>query len=164
MAKKSLVKFKEKSSLAFDLVIVESPSKAKTIKKFLGKGYQVVASYGHIKDLPKSKLGIDVKNNFKMDLVIIAGKDSKVEKIQEVAKKANKIYLAPDPDREGEAIAFHIKEELHREKNIYRVIFNAVTKNAVQNAINHPTTLNKNMYDSQKTRRILDRLLNTEVK
>ena len=163
MAKKSLVKAKEKNSSTYDLVVVESPSKAKTIKKFLGKGYQVVASYGHIKDLPKSKLGIDVKNNFKMDLVTIAGKDPRVEKIQEAAKNAKNIYLAPDPDREGEAIAFHIKEALHREKNIYRVIFNAVTKTAVQNAIKNPTSLNKNMYESQKTRRILDRLVGYKI-
>jgi DNA topoisomerase I len=163
MAKKSLVKAKEKNPSTYDLVVVESPSKAKTIKKFLGKGYQVVASYGHIKDLPKSKLGIDVKNNFKMDLVTITGKDPRVEKIQEAAKNAKKIYLAPDPDREGEAIAFHIKEALHREKDVYRVIFNAVTKNAVQNAIKNPTKLNKNMYESQKTRRILDRLVGYKI-
>ncbi len=163
MAKKSLVKSKEKAPSSFDLVVVESPSKAKTIKKFLGKGFQVVASYGHIKDLPKSKLGIDVKNNFKMDLVTISGKDAKIEKIQEAAKGANNIYLAPDPDREGEAIAFHVKEVLPGKKNIYRVVFNAVTKNAVQNAIAHPTSLNKNMYDSQKTRRILDRLVGYKI-
>jgi DNA topoisomerase-1 len=163
MAKKSLAKSKEKKTSSFDLVVVESPSKAKTIKKFLGRGYQVVASYGHIKDLPKSKLGIDVKHSFKMDLVTIAGKDPKVERIQEAAKGAKNIYLAPDPDREGEAIAFHIKEVLPGKKNIYRVIFNAVTKNAVQNAIAHPTTLNKNMYDSQRTRRILDRLVGYKI-
>jgi DNA topoisomerase-1 len=95
----------------YDLVVVESPSKAKTIKKYLGRGYQVVASNGHIKDLPKSKLGVDVKDDFALDLVPITGKKDKIERIQELARKANHIYLAPDMDREGEAIAFHLAEE-----------------------------------------------------
>lgn len=147
----------------FDLIVVESPSKAKTIKRYLGRGFQVVASNGHIKDLPKSKLGVDVDNNFKTDLIPISGKNDKVARIQQLAKKANKIYLAPDMDREGEAIAFHVREEISRKKDVYRVVFNAVTKNRVKEAIEHPSKLNQNMYDSQKTRRILDRLVGYKI-
>ncbi len=147
----------------YDLVIVESPSKAKTIKKYLGRGYQVVASNGHIKDLPKSKLGVDVKDDFAIDLVPITGKKDKIERIQELAKDADQIYLAPDMDREGEAIAFHLAEEIGRKKGVHRVVFNAVTKAAVKNAIENPTTLNEAMYDSQKTRRVLDRLVGYKI-
>lgn len=147
----------------FDLIVVESPSKAKTIKKYLGKGFQVVASNGHIKDLPKSKLGVDIANNFKADLIPISGKNEKVARIQELAKQATRIYLAPDMDREGEAIAFHVREEISRKKEVYRVVFNAVTKTAVKAAIEQPTQLNQNMYDSQRTRRILDRLVGYKI-
>jgi len=147
----------------YDLVVVESPSKAKTIKKYLGKGFQVVASNGHIKDLPKSKLGVDIKDDFALDLVPITGKKDKIERIQELAKKAEHIYLAPDMDREGEAIAFHLAEEIGRKRNIHRVVFNAVTKTAVKNAIENPTELNQAMYDSQKTRRVLDRLVGYKI-
>ncbi len=153
----------EKATGSFDLVIVESPSKAKTIKKYLGRGYQVVASNGHIKDLPKSKLGVDVKDDFALDLVPITGKKDKIERIQELARTANQIYLAPDMDREGEAIAFHLAEEIGKKKNIHRVVFNAVTKTAVKNAIENPTFLNQHMYDSQKTRRVLDRLVGYKI-
>lgn len=147
----------------YDLVIVESPSKAKTIKKYLGKGYQVVASNGHIKDLPKSKLGVDVKDDFALDLVPITGKKDKIERIQELARHAKTIYLAPDMDREGEAIAFHLAEEIGKKKIIHRVVFNAVTKSAVKFAIDNPTELNQPMYDSQKTRRVLDRLVGYKI-
>lgn len=147
----------------YDLVIVESPSKAKTIKKYLGKGYQVVASNGHIKDLPKSKLGVDVKSNFEIDLVPITGKKDKIERIQDLAKKADKIYLAPDMDREGEAIAHHLAEEIGKPSKTHRVVFNAVTKNAVKDAIAQPSKLKKQMYDSQKTRRVLDRLVGYKI-
>ncbi|MBT7609983.1 MAG: type I DNA topoisomerase, partial [Bacteriovoracaceae bacterium] len=147
----------------YDLVIVESPSKAKTIKKYLGRGYQVVASNGHIKDLPKSKLGVDVKENFEIDLVPISGKQDKIERIQELAKDAQKIYLAPDMDREGEAIAHHLAEEIGKKKKTFRVVFNAVTKKSVVAAIENPTELNKAMYDSQKTRRVLDRLVGYKI-
>ncbi len=153
----------EKAHGEYDLVVVESPSKAKTIKKYLGRGFQVVASNGHIKDLPKSKLGVDIKDDFALDLVPITGKKDKIERIQELAKDANQIYLAPDMDREGEAIAFHLAEEIGRKKNIHRVVFNAVTKTAVKNAIDHPTKLNQHMYDSQKTRRVLDRLVGYKI-
>ncbi len=148
----------------YSLVVVESPSKAKTIKKYLGRGFQVVASNGHIKDLPKSKLGVDIKEDFAVDIVPITGKKDKIERIQELAKNASEIFLAPDPDREGEAIAFHLAEEIgSRKKNIHRVVFNAVTKNAVQKAIENPTELNKEMYQSQQTRRILDRLVGYKI-
>ncbi|MDD0853751.1 type I DNA topoisomerase [Halobacteriovorax sp. GB3] len=162
--KKTAKKVSKRSLGEYNLVVVESPSKAKTIKKYLGKGYQVVASNGHIKDLPKSKLGVDIKDNFEIDLVPITGKKSKIERIQELAKDATEIFLAPDPDREGEAIAFHLAEEIGvRKKNIHRVVFNAVTKNAVQAAIATPTELNRSMYDSQKTRRVLDRLVGYKI-
>ena len=147
----------------YSLVIVESPSKAKTIKKYLGKGYQVVASNGHIKDLPKSKLGVDVKDDFNTDLVPITGKQDKIERIQELAKDAQIIYLAPDMDREGEAIAYHLAEEIGKKKKMVRVVFNAVTKTAVNHAIENPTELNKSMYESQQTRRILDRLVGYKI-
>jgi DNA topoisomerase I len=160
-AKKKASKKKEKKD--YKLVIVESPSKAKTIKKYLGRGFQVVASNGHIKDLPKSKLGVDIKGNFEIDLVPISGKQAKIERIQELAKDATEIYLAPDPDREGEAIAFHLKEEIGKRKKINRVVFNAVTKTAVTKAIENPTELNMSMYDSQKTRRVLDRLVGYKI-
>jgi len=150
-------------STPYDLVVVESPSKAKTIKKYLGKGYQVVASNGHIKDLPKSKLGVDIKDNFSIDLVPITGKKDKIERIQELAKSATLIYLAPDMDREGEAIAHHLAEEINAPKKIHRVVFNAVTKAAVNHAIENPSKLNSAMYDSQRTRRILDRLVGYKI-
>ncbi len=161
--KKKTAKKKTSASAEYDLVIVESPSKAKTIKKYLGRGFQVIASNGHIKDLPKSKLGIDLKDNFKIDLVPINGKADKISRIQELSKNANNIFLAPDPDREGEAIAFHIKEEIPKKKKVQRITFNAVTKSEVQKAISQPSELNQNMYDSQKTRRVLDRLVGYKI-
>ena len=159
-AKKSAAR---KISGPYDLVVVESPHKAKTIRKYLGRGFQVVASNGHIKDLPKSKLGVDTKKNFAIDLVPIASKQDKVQRIQELAKRAGHIYLAPDMDREGEAIAYHLAEEIGRKKKIHRIVFNAVTKSAIQEAISHPMTLRQEMYDSQKTRRILDRLVGYKI-
>ncbi len=147
----------------YSLVVVESPSKAKTIKKYLGKGYQVVASNGHIKDLPKSKLGVDIEDNFNIDLVPISGKGDKISRICELAKGAQTVFLAPDMDREGEAIAHHIAEEIRSPRKVHRVVFNAVTKTAVRKAIEEPSTLNVHMYDSQKTRRVLDRLVGYKI-
>lgn len=147
----------------YSLVVVESPSKAKTIKKYLGRAFQVVASNGHIKDLPKSKLGVDIKDGFSIDLVPITGKKDKIERIQQLAKGATTIYLAPDMDREGEAIAHHLAEEIGQKKKIHRVVFNAVTKSAVNHAIENPVKLNSAMYDSQRTRRILDRLVGYKI-
>ena len=163
MTKKSKKKVKSKILSGYQLVIVESPSKAKTIKKYLGRDFQVIASNGHIKDLPKSKLGVDVKNNFAIDLVPITNKKDKIEKIQSMAKNADKIFLAPDPDREGEAIAFHLHEEIGRKRNVFRVLFNAVTKKNVRDAIDHPQELDVRKYDSQRTRRILDRLVGYKI-
>lgn len=162
-AKKTAKKATKRDLGPYSLVVVESPSKAKTIKKYLGKGYQVVASNGHIKDLPKSKLGIDIENNFSIDLVPITGKKDKIERIQELAKTADQIYLAPDMDREGEAIAHHLAQEIGKKTKIHRVVFNAVTKKAVNEAIANPTILRKEMYESQQTRRILDRLVGYKI-
>ena len=162
-ASKKKTKKKVSTGKGYSLVVVESPSKAKTIKKYLGRDFQVVASNGHIKDLPKSKLGVDTEKRFKVDLVPISGKKDRIEKIQELAKGASMIYLAPDMDREGEAIAHHLAEVIGSKKKIHRVIFNAVTKSAIQDAISHPTLLRKEMYDSQKTRRILDRLVGYKI-
>ena len=149
---------------SYNLVVVESPSKAKTIKKYLGPGHRVVASNGHIKDLPKSKLGVELKNNkFEIDLVPIPGKKDKVERIRELAKDASKVFLASDMDREGEAIAFHVAEEISKKKKIFRVVFNAVTKSAVRAAMESPVSLSRDMYDGQKTRRILDRLVGYKI-
>ena len=153
-----------RSGHSYSLVVVESPSKAKTINKYLGSDFKVAASNGHIKDLPKSKLGVDIKNGFRTEIVPISGKKDKVERIQQLAKRAKHIYLAPDMDREGEAIAHHLAEEIGgSKKKIHRVVFNAVTKRAVEEAIKNPTQLNKGMYDSQRTRRILDRLVGYKI-
>ena len=170
-AKKSTVSKKKtisrKSSVpakGYGLVIVESPAKAKTIKKYLGTGYRVVASNGHIKDLPKSKLGVELKNNsFNIDLQPITGKKDKIDRIKELAKQAGKVFLASDMDREGEAIAFHIAEEIGSKKKIHRVIFNAVTKSAIQAAMESPAQLSLHLYEGQKTRRILDRLVGYKI-
>ncbi len=155
------------------LVIVESPAKAKTIQKYLGKGYEVEASLGHIKDLPKKGLGVDVENDFETEYVVIPGKEKVVARLKKLAKTADAIYLAPDPDREGEAIAAHLAEELGdgdgRKKKksgdqpFYRVTFNEITKKAVQEAFQHPRGIDRNLVDAQQTRRILDRLVGFQV-
>lgn len=146
-----------------NLVIVESPAKAKTIEKYLGKDFKVISSVGHIFNLPRNELGIDLENNFEQKLVPIQGKEDVIKKIVELSMKADKIYLAPDPDREGEAIAFHLKKIIKKKDNIYRVTFNSITKETVQKAIQNPTELNKNMYNSQKARRTLDRLMGYKI-
>lgn len=142
------------------LVIVESPSKAKTIKKFLGKDYQVIASEGHIIDLPASKFGIDVENNFKPQYIVVRGKAKIVKQIKEEAKKADKVYLATDPDREGEAIAWHIRNTLEIDNNKKcRIEFNEITENAVKDAVKSPRTIDQDLVDAQQARRILDRIV-----
>ncbi len=158
-------KVSTKSLGSYDLVIVESSAKVKTIKKYLGKGYKVTASNGHVKDLPKSKLGVDIDGNFDIELVPIAGKKEKIKKLQEFADGANTIFLATDPDREGEAIAFHLAEEIGGKgfKKCKRVLFNAVTKNVIIKAIESPTILDQAKYDAQKTRRVLDRLVGYKI-
>lgn len=142
------------------VVIVESPAKSKTISKILGKGFTVKASVGHIKDLPKKKLGVDVDNNFKPEYITIPGKEKIIKELQQTAKKADKVYLATDPDREGEAIAWHIAEVISKASdNVYRIIFNEITEKAVKEAIKNPKRIDSNKVDAQQARRILDRLV-----
>ncbi len=145
------------------LVIVESPAKAKTLKAYLGEGYQVEASVGHVRDLPKSGLGVDVENGFEPEYVTIQGKGPVLKKLRAAAKSADDILLATDPDREGEAIAFHIAMELGYEKDdgarFRRVAFNEITRSAVQEAIAHPGDLDISRVDAQQARRVLDRLV-----
>ena len=143
-----------------NLVIVESPAKANTIKSYLGSNYKVIASKGHIRDLPKSSLGIDVENNFEPRYINIRGKGDVIKELKKEAKSASKIFLATDPDREGEAISWHIAEELGipKEKEC-RITFNEVTKSAVKEAIKNPRRINESLVNSQQARRILDRLI-----
>ncbi|MEQ8161756.1 MAG: DNA topoisomerase, partial [Smithellaceae bacterium] len=146
------------------LIVVESPTKVKTIKKFLGKDFNVVASMGHIKDLPKSTLGIDLEKDFEPTYKSIETKKKTIDELKKAAKNAENIYLAPDPDREGEAIAWHISEVINKKnKNIYRVLFNDLTKKTVLDAIDHPLNLDFNKYEAQQTRRILDRLVGYQI-
>jgi DNA topoisomerase-1 len=164
--------------LAKGLVIVESPAKAKTIQKYLGKGFTVEASLGHVKDLPKSTLGVDVENDFETEYVVIPGKEKVVAKLKKLAQGMDTIYLAPDPDREGEAIAAHLAEELgdngkgkkkKKKKNtdeperIRRVTFNEITQRAVREAFEHPRDIDQNLVDAQQARRVLDRLVGYQV-
>jgi DNA topoisomerase-1 len=150
--------------MANSLIIVESPTKVKTIKKFLGTDFNAVASMGHIKDLPKSKLGIDIEKDFEPTYHLIESKKKTVDELKKAAQKAQNIYLAPDPDREGEAIAWHIAEVIGAKgKNIYRVLFNDLTKNTVLESIQKPLDLDFNKYEAQQTRRILDRLVGYQI-
>ena len=146
------------------LVIVESPSKAKTIGKILGSRYKVVASVGHVRDLPKSKLGIDIEENFEPNYISIRGKGDVIKMLKKEAKAASKVYLATDPDREGEAISWHIAYLLGIDVNTpCRIEFNEITKNAVKNAVKHPRPINLNLVDAQQARRILDRLVGYQI-
>ena len=166
------------------LVIVESPAKAKTIQKYLGKGFTVDASFGHVKDLPKSSLGVDIENDFETEYVVIPGKEKVLAKLKKLALSADHIYLAPDPDREGEAIAAHLADELGEDSSkkkkgkkktkaktddigdgarIRRVTFNEITQRAVKAAFEHPRDIDRNLVDAQQTRRVLDRLVGYQV-
>jgi DNA topoisomerase-1 len=159
------------------LVIVESPAKAKTIQKYLGKGFTVEASLGHVKDLPKSTLGVDVENDFETEYVVIPGKEKVVARLKKLALGMDTIYLAPDPDREGEAIAAHLAEELgdsngkkkkkkkktDEPERIRRVTFNEITQRAVREAFEHPRDIDQNLVDAQQARRVLDRLVGYQV-
>ncbi|MCB0279236.1 MAG: type I DNA topoisomerase, partial [Calditrichaeota bacterium] len=146
------------------LVIVESPSKAKTINKYLGKDFTVEASVGHIIDLPKSKIGVDIKNGFKPQYVTISGKKQIIDTLKAKAAKADTIYIATDPDREGEAIAWHIENALKDiNGNVYRINFNEITKSAVAKALENPGKINTNLVESQQARRILDRIVGFKV-
>jgi len=146
--------------MADKLIIVESPAKANTIKKFLGGSTKVMASMGHVRDLPKSKLAIDEKNNFEPQYINIRGKGDLIKELKKEAKSAKKVYLATDPDREGEAIAWHLAHILDIDENkTCRVTFNEITKNAVQEAIKSPRGLDKGLIDAQQARRVLDRIV-----
>ncbi len=146
------------------LVIVESPAKAKTIEKYLGKNYVVEASMGHVRDLPKSKLGVDIENNYEPQYITIRGKGELLKSLRKLAKKADKVYLATDPDREGEAISWHLANLLKIEdKDKCRIVFNEITKAAVKNSLKNARTINKGLVDAQQARRILDRLVGYEI-
>jgi DNA topoisomerase I len=152
--------------MAKNLVIVESPAKAKTIGKYLGKNYTVKASLGHVKDLPKKNLSVDVDNDFKPVYEVIEGKKKLIAELKTAAKGADAVYLAADPDREGEAICFHLQEELQDRKNgtkFFRVMFNEITKSAIQKAFEKPLSVNLHLVDAQQARRILDRLVGYKI-
>jgi DNA topoisomerase-1 len=155
-------------AMSKSLVIVESPAKAKTIEKYLGKGFEVRASVGHIMDLPKNDIGVELKKRtFEPELVVSPGKEKVVEQLKKLAAKSDEIYLAPDPDREGEAIAYHLALQLgtsaKERKKIRRVTFNEITKKAVQEAFQHSRDIDQNLVDAQQTRRVLDRLVGYQI-
>src|SRR5579872_2425488 len=155
-------------AMSKSLVIVESPAKAKTIEKYLGKGFEVRASIGHIMDLPKNEIGVELKKRtFEPELIVSPGKEKVVDQLKKAALKADEIYLAPDPDREGEAIAYHLAIQLgtnaQERKKIRRVTFNEITKKAVQDAFQHARDLDQNLVDAQQTRRVLDRLVGYQI-
>src|SRR6267142_6394334 len=170
-----------RETLSKGLVIVESPAKAKTIQKYLGKGFTVEASLGHVKDLPKSTLGVDTENEFDTEYIVIPGKEKVLVRLKKLAESADHIYLAPDPDREGEAIAAHLADELDgngakkkkkktkskkKDENglrIQRVTFNEITQRAVREAFEHPREIDQNLVDAQQARRVLDRLVGYQV-
>ena len=142
------------------LVIVESPAKAKTIGKYLGSDYKVDASGGHISDLPEKALGVDVENNFEPEYIITSSKKALIKRLKDQAKNADEIWLATDPDREGEAISWHLQRVLKLDPNAKnRIQFNEITKSAVQKAIKNPREIDMNLVDAQQARRVLDRLV-----
>ncbi len=146
--------------MAKSLVIVESPAKARTIKRYLGKGFEVEATMGHIKDLPKSKLGIDIEQGFLPGYKVIPDKRDIVKKIKSRADRADIVYLASDPDREGEAIAWHVAEEIKKPGSaVRRIIFHEITKKAIDEALKNPKELNRELYDAQMARRTMDRIV-----
>ncbi|MGH9645367.1 MAG: DNA topoisomerase, partial [Bryobacteraceae bacterium] len=155
--------------MAKNLVIVESPAKAKTIGKYLGKDFTVKASLGHVKDLPKKNLSVDVDNDFTPVYEVIEGKKKLIAELKSAAKGTENIYLAADPDREGEAICYHLQEELKDTKQtknspkIFRVMFKEITKNAIQKAFEKPTAVNLHLVDAQQARRVLDRIVGYKI-
>lgn len=150
--------------MAKNLVIVESPAKVKTIKKFLGSNYEVMASMGHVRDLPKSQLGIDIENDYEPKYITIRGKGDLLASLRKEVKKADKIYLATDPDREGEAISWHLMSALNLEnKKVYRITFNEITKNAVKDSLKNARTIDMNLVDAQQARRVLDRAVGYRI-
>src|SRR5579872_3730154 len=157
---------KQKVDMPKALVIVESPAKAKTINKYLGKQYVVKASLGHVKDLPKRDLAVDVDNGFEPRYEVIEGKKKLISELKQAAKKVESVYLAADPDREGEAICYHLQEELDGKKNgpkFYRVMFNEITKTAVKRAFEKPGMVNIHLVEAQQARRVLDRLVGYKI-
>jgi DNA topoisomerase-1 len=151
--------------MAKSLIIVESPTKAKTITKYLGRGYAVMASVGHVKDLPTSKLGVDLERDFEPQYVTIKGKSKVLAEIKKKAEAVDRVYLAPDPDREGEAIAWHIAQELNgrskrkKDGKVFRVLFNEITESAVRRALQSPGQIDMKLVQAQQARRILDRIV-----
>ncbi len=146
------------------LVIVESPAKVKTIKKFLGSNYEVMASNGHVRDMPKSQLGFDVEHDYEPKYITIRGKGDILAKLRKAAKKADKVYLATDPDREGEAISWHLSKALNLEiGRMYRITFNEITKSAVKESIKHARAINQDLVDAQQARRMLDRMVGYRI-
>jgi len=145
------------------LVIVESPAKAKTIKRFLGRDFEVIASYGHIKDLPKSRLGVRIDEGFEPEYQLIPSRKKQIKEIKEKSKMAEEIFLASDPDREGEAIAWHIAEEIRDAGTIKRAVFHEITEKGIKEGINNPRDLDENLYNAQKARRVLDRLVGYKI-
>ena len=151
--------------MAKALVVVESPAKAKTINKYLGRNYKVIASMGHVRDLPKSKLGVDIDDDFEPSYEVIASRKKVLKELKDAAKESDDIFIATDPDREGEAIGWHLAEELGagNKKKIQRLMFNEITKKGVLAALEHPTKINKQMVDAQQARRVLDRLVGYKI-
>ena len=155
--------------MAKALIIVESPTKARTISKYLGRGYTVMASVGHIKDLPTSKLGVDLEHDFEPQYVTIKGKSKVLAEIKKKAEEADKVFLAPDPDREGEAIAWHLEQELlgkpkskskkQTEGKVFRVLFNEITESAIKRALQSPGQVDMKLVNAQQARRVLDRIV-----
>ena len=155
---------KKKSAVKKNLVIVESPAKAKTIEKYLGRNYKVLASVGHIRDLKKSSMSVDIENNYEPQYINIRGKGSLINDLKKEARKANKVFLASDPDREGEAISWHLAHILDLDENdTNRVVFNEITKDAVKNAFKEPRKIDMDLVDAQQARRILDRLVGYSI-
>ena len=146
-----------------DLVIVESPTKARTISKFLGKNYLVLSTMGHIRDLPKSKLGVDLEKNFKPQYVVVPGQEKIVSQLKKEAKSAQKVYLASDCDREGEAIAYHVAVMVNSGPKLLRIVFHEITKSAIKEAIDNPGVINKDLVNAQVARRVLDRLVGYQL-
>src|SRR5262249_35737068 len=146
--------------MAKALVVVESPAKAKTINKYLGRDFKVVASMGHIRDLPKSKLGVAIDDDFTEEYESIPSRKKVIKELKDAARDATDIYVATDPDREGEAIGWHLAQELGgKRRKIHRLMFNEITKKAIQDAIKNPKHIDENMVDAQRARRVLDRLV-----
>ena len=149
---------------AKDLVIVESPAKAKTIEKYLGSGYKVTASMGHLRDLPKSKMGVDIENGFEPQYIPVRDKRELINELKKEAKDAKTVFLATDPDREGEAISWHLKELLELDDSkAKRVTFNEITKKVVTESIQNPRSIDQDLVDAQQARRILDRIVGYEL-